>query len=104
MAAATTSTKTSTQEANISGKSQGKEFDMNVDLTTPEGFTAARAAWKAAGCPADHPYLTAEMPQAEVRPLVISVTDTQWSAVQAARPIMRAISDANVAAMMAVGR
>ena len=88
----------------IEGREAGKEIDMNVDLTTTEGFTAARAAWKAAGCPADHPYLTAEMPKAEYRPMAIEVTDAQWAAVQAAAPIMQAQSDANIRAMLAVGR
>lgn len=75
---------------------------MNVDLTTTEGFMAARAAWKAAGCPADHPYLTAEMPVATmVRPLAFEVTEAQWAAVEAAAPIMRAQSDANIQAMLA---
>jgi hypothetical protein len=76
-----------------------EETDVNVDLTTTEGFAAARAAWKAAGCPADHPYLTADMPKAEITPLAISVTDAQWSAVKAAAPIMRAISARNIAAL-----
>lgn len=44
------------------------------DLTTTEGFTAARADWKAAGCPANHPYLTTAMPKAEIVPLVAGIT------------------------------
>ena len=59
----------------IEGREAGKGSDMNVDLTTTEGFTAARAAWKAAGCPANHPYLTAELPAASpVEPLVMGIT------------------------------
>jgi len=78
----------------------GKETGVNVDLTTPEGFNAARAAWKAAGCPADHPYLTAEMPTSTmVRPLAISVTDAEWSAVKAAAPVMREMSARNIASL-----
>jgi hypothetical protein len=45
----------------------------NTDITN-ESFTAARADWKAAGCPADHPYLTATMPKAEIVPLVAGIT------------------------------
>lgn len=77
-----------------------KGTDVNVDLTTAEGFAAARADWKAAGCPADHPYLTAEMPiSTMVRPLAISVTDAEWSAVRAAAPIMQAMSASNIASL-----
>lgn len=72
---------------------------MNVDLSTAEGFTAARTAWKAAGCPSDHPYLTAELPKAEIVPLAISVTPAQWAAVKAAAPIFDAMSKANIRAM-----
>ena len=72
---------------------------MSFDLNTTEGFTAARADWKAAGCPADHPYLTGEMTKAKITPLVISATEAQWSAVKAAAPVMRAISARNIAAL-----
>ena len=60
---------------------------MNVDLTTSEGFTAARAAWKAAGCPSDHPYLTTAIPSAPIEPLVPGFTAemvAQASAMKAA--------------------
>lgn len=53
------------------------------DLTTFEGFTAARADWKAAGCPADHPYLTAELPKAEIVPLVAGITTEMVAAATA---------------------
>ena len=52
----------------------GERTVAMFDLSTTEGFTAARAAWKAAGCPADHPYLTAELPKAEITPLVAGIT------------------------------
>lgn len=53
------------------------------DLTTNEGFTAARAAWKAAGCPANHPYLTTTMPKADIRPLVAGITTEMVAAAKA---------------------
>lgn len=61
--------------------------NTSVDLTTEDGFTAARAAWKAAGCPADHPYLKATLPKAEIVPLVTGITAnmvTQAAAMKAA--------------------
>ncbi len=47
---------------------------MTATLATIEDFTAARADWKAAGCPSNHPYLTAELPKAEIVPLVDGIT------------------------------
>lgn len=84
---------------NNTGNAGERGTDMNVDLTTLEGFSAARASWKAAGCPTDHPYLTAELPKEDYRPLAIEVTDTQWATVQAIAPILRAMSDANIKAL-----
>lgn len=72
---------------------------MTVNLNTAEGFIAARTAWKAAGCPANHPYLTAELPKAEIVPMAIEVTDAQWAAVKAAAPIFDAMSKANIRAL-----
>jgi hypothetical protein len=64
---------------------------------------ADRTAWKAAGCPSDHPYIVACKAQPAghtvSRPLAIEVTDAQWAAVQAAAPLMRAQSAANIRAM-----
>jgi hypothetical protein len=70
------------------GNAGERTVAMNVDLTTVEGFTAARAAWKAAGCPSDHPYLTAEMPKAEIVPLVGGITTEMVAAAAAMRPLM----------------
>lgn len=61
----------------------GERTVAMFDLTTPDGFFAARAAWKAAGCPADHPYLTAEMPKAEIVPLVAGITTEMVAAAAA---------------------
>lgn len=53
------------------------------DLTTTEGFTAARTDWKAAGCPANHPYLTTALPKAEIVPLVAGITTAMVVAASA---------------------
>lgn len=52
----------------------GERTVAMFDLTTPAGFSAARADWKAAGCPADHPYLTTELPSSPIVPLVAGIT------------------------------
>ena len=65
---------------------------------TIEDFLSSRAAWKAAGSPADHPYLTQEVEAVTYEPLAISLTAAQSEAMKALSPIMRAQSDANIAA------
>lgn len=78
---------------------------MAHDLSTIDGFLAARADWKAQGCPTDHPYITAERVQPSVQaPLAVDVTPDQWALVQAQAAASRAQSDANVRAMMRRGR
>lgn len=40
-----------------------------------DDFTTLRAAWKAAGCPSDHPYLTMELPApSPIVPLIEGIT------------------------------
>jgi hypothetical protein len=61
-----------------------------------------RAAWKAAGSPADHPYIVdcGQRPagHAVSAPLAIEVSADQWATVQRISPILRAMSDANIRA------
>ena len=65
-------------------------------MSTIDQFLADRAAWKAAGCPADHPYLTAPTVGAPdsrpARPLTGLVPDWTVDAVQT--PEVRAMLDA----------
>ena len=37
-------------------------------------FSKLRAAWKAAGCPSDHPYLIMELPAPKIEPLIDGIT------------------------------
>lgn len=37
-------------------------------------FSALRADWKAQGCPADHAYVTMELPSSPIVPLVAGIT------------------------------
>lgn len=68
-----------------------------------------RAAWKAAGCPNDHPYMVAcreavAAPSAPVEPLAITLTAAQAEYMRAYSPVADAQSRANIAAMLATGR
>ena len=61
-------------------------------------FLEKRAAWKLAGCPSDHPYLTEELPApAKVTPLVAGISAEM---VEASQAMYAGVSAANVAAYL----
>lgn len=78
---------------------------MPTTYTLTGDVIADRQAWKAAGCPADHPYLTdpegVYAPKAgPVVPLALTLTAEQTAYMEAVTPALRAQSDANVAALL----
>lgn len=66
-------------------------------MSTIDSFLEARAAWKAAGCPADHPYLT-DAPSVgapDSRPAVpLSGLVPEWAVEATRTPEVRAMLDA----------
>lgn len=65
----------------------GPAGERMVTMTT-DLFTTLRAEWKAAGCPADHPYLTMELPSSPIVPLVGGITPEMVELASAMRPLM----------------
>jgi hypothetical protein len=98
------STDTNTGTAGERGPTMGTTTTLTGDFSTD------RAAWVAAGRPADHPYMTAPLAawgiseaQGMVAPLTIELTAGQAAYMAANAAAMRAQSAANVRAMIAVG-
>lgn len=76
---------------------------MSFNMNTTDGFLAARADWKAKGCPSDHPYLTTELPEpGPVVPLIGGITTEMVAAAGAMG--FRQASDANVRELVRRGR
>jgi hypothetical protein len=74
-----------------------RRVNMTEEVSMPDptdSFLAERAAWKAAGCPADHPYMVkaraalAAPRAAFVEPLVPGITTEMVEAAVAMRPLM----------------
>lgn len=80
-----------------------RSYELTGDLLVD------RAHYVAAGRPADHPYIVAPSelyvaPAGPVAPLVLELSPAQEAAMAVLSPVMRAQSDANVAALLGRAR
>ena len=63
-------------------------------MSTIDSFLADRAAWKAAGCPADHPYLTGASAQPTSPAECLTGLVPDWAVAATRTPEVRAMLDA----------
>jgi hypothetical protein len=61
----------------------GQSGQKGVSTMDTDTFTNLRADWKAQGCPADHAYLTMELPSSPIVPLVAGITTEMVAAASA---------------------
>ena len=62
-------------------------------MTLTDDFFAKRAAWKAAGCPPDHPYLTDPLPPSQPAQCLTGLVP-DWALAATRTPEVRAMLDA----------